>query len=323
MSRLYKVLAAVVLSRLLGSAVLCLPVAGREVKLVICPQKLPAESGKYPLLPAQESLVDGDAVGLYEKAIKALPSKDTDEQMYEWLNMPIDQLPVEQVEQTLRQYVESLKYAFRATRCRQCRWPAGEPGDRVMGHQGYRRLALATALWATLEIARQGYEEAILAVQTGFAMARHLGQAPALLLRQRGIGIGVIMCCVVEELVQVEGSPNLYTALASLPKPFVDVEKTGEMEKKAIDETRGLVKRLDSHLAALQCVEAIRSYAASHNGQLPGTLAEIIEVAVPIDPLNGELFRYMRTGPTVVLESAVPDGGTEAMRTRYVITVKN
>jgi hypothetical protein len=160
-------------------------------------------------------------------------------------------------------------------------------------------------------------------VQTGFAMARQLGQAPALLLRQRGIGIGVIMCCVVEELVQAEGSPNLYTALASLPRPFVDVEKAGETEKKAIDETRGLVKRLDSHLAALQCVEAIRSYAASHNGQLPGTLAEITEVAVPNDPIHGAPFHYTRTGPTVVLESAVPDGGTEAMRTRYVITVKN
>jgi hypothetical protein len=212
-----------------------------------------------------------------------------------------------------------------------------------MGQEGYRRLALATRLWARLEIAREGYEGAILALQTGFGMARHLGQAPTLLLLQRGIGIGVIMCRVVEELVQAEGSANLYAGLASLPKPFMDVEKATGNKKKAAssspkgeqsgkqnesvlkpgpDERRVLV-RLESHLAALQCVEAIRSYAASHGGQLPGTLAEITEVAVPKDPINGAPFRYTRTGPMGVLESGVLEGGTEAERTRYEITVKN
>jgi hypothetical protein len=323
MSRVHAVLPGVVLAWLFGSGMLCPPVAGREVKLALSPEKLPAVPGRHALLPPSETLIDGDAAPLYEKALQALPSKDRDEQMYEWLNRPIDQLPVEQVERTLEPYTASLKWAFKAARCRSCQWSAGEPGDSAMWREGYRRLALAAELWAKLEIAREGYEGAVLALQTGFGMARHLGQAPTLLSRQIGIGVGVIVCRAVEEFVQAEGSPNLYRALAQLPKPLVDVAGVTEKEKKAAEETRMLVKRFESHLAALQCVEAIRSYTASHGGQLPGTLAEITEVAVPKDPIRGEPFHYTRTGSMAVLEAAVPDGGTESQRIRYEITVKN
>ncbi|MBM4024541.1 MAG: hypothetical protein FJ280_03940 [Planctomycetes bacterium] len=322
MSRGYAVLPAVVLAWLFGSSMLCPPAAGREVRLALSPQTLPAAPGRHALLPP-ETLIDGDAAPLYEKALQALPGKDRDEQMYECLNRPIDQLPVEQVERTLASYTASLKWAFKAARCRSCRWSEGEFEENAVWREGYRRLALAAELWAKLEIAREGYEGAVLALQTGFGMARHLGRAPTLLSRQIGLGVIVIMCRAVEEFVQAEGSPNLYRALAQLPKPLVDVEGVPEKEKKAAEETRLLVKRFDSHLTALQCVEAIRSYTASHGGQLPGTLAEITEVAIPNDPIRGEPFHYTRTGSTAVLESAVPDGGTEAARVRYVIAVKN
>jgi hypothetical protein len=70
-------------------------------------------------------------------------------------------------------------------------------------------------------------------------------------------------------------------------------------------------------------VEAIRSYAASHAGQLPQTLTEITEVPVPKDPVSGAAFRYSRTGATAVLESAMPSGGDAQDVIRYEITVKN
>ena len=98
-----------------------------------------------------------------------------------------------------------------------------------------------------------------------------------------------------------------------------DLERLPE----SYDRVRILAKRLDTDLAALQCVEAIRSYAASHGGQLPQTLAEITEVSVPKDPMSGAAFRYTRTGATAVLESATPAGGDAKDVTRYEITVKN
>jgi hypothetical protein len=69
--------------------------------------------------------------------------------------------------------------------------------------------------------------------------------------------------------------------------------------------------------------EAIRSYAASHDGQLPQTLAEVTEVPVPKDPMSGAAFRYTRTGAGAVLEPTAPDDSDAKGIIRCEITVKN
>jgi len=344
MARLCKVLAAVAAIWFFGSGVLYGAQVRREVTLAIHPQKAPAEPGQFSLLPPEESLQDGDAVPLYEKAARALPDKAGDEQIRKWLEMPIGQLPVEQVEQTLQRYMESLRYVARAAKCRQCNWPHGEPGQEMADQQGFRRLAFVVRLWARLEIARGGYDGAILALQTGFGMGRHLGQAPTILEILTAVGVGGALCIEVEELVQREDSPNLYLALGGLPKPFVNVENAIENDAKEAsarsngrlsreqvksrlktdyDRARLVVKRIDVQVAALQCVEAIRLYAGAHGGQLPGALTEVTENPVPRDPVGRELFGYTRTGSTAVLESAIPPGGNERNRVRYEIAIKN
>jgi hypothetical protein len=312
----------------------CESALGREVKLVVRPQKVSAEAGKYALLPPPASLTDGDAVPLYDKATKMLPGKANDDQVQQYLKMPIDKLPADQAEQTLKSYIESLKCAARAVKCRECRWSVAE-FETVAAKSGeYRRLAYAIQLWARDEIAQDNQEGAILALQTGFGMARHLVQAPSALLFGRGTTMAGVLCREIEQYVQMEDAPNLYAALAALPRPFfADVEKVIESETKAFpskppagvtpaqleselklkaqsyDQWRAMAKRLERDLAALQCIEAIRSYAASHKGQLPQTLAEITEVSVPKDPISGEAFRYAGTGATAVLESPAPPGG--------------
>jgi hypothetical protein len=82
---------------------------GRDVKLVIYPQKVSAEAGKYSLLLPPAALTEGDAVPLYEKAVKALPDKKSDDQVEQYVKIPVDKLPGDQVEQALKPYIESLK----------------------------------------------------------------------------------------------------------------------------------------------------------------------------------------------------------------------
>jgi hypothetical protein len=317
--------------------------AGREAKLTIRPQKMSAEAGKYVLLPPPASLVEGDAVPWYEKAAKALPGKAVDDEVRQWLKMPVEQLPLGQVETALTQYGESLKCVAQATKCRECQWPAWAPGAPVSNLEEYRKLGLAIRLWARYEIAQKNYEGAVIALRTGFAMGRHLTQGPTLIQLMVGNALSAMMGGEVGEFVQAGEAPNLYAALAALPKPFIEVEKVIESENKAAsaastkltaeqlanqlttpyDRVRILVKRLDTDVAALQCVEAIRSYAASHGGQLPQTLAEITEVSVPKDPMSGAAFRYARIGAMAVLESATPAGGDAKDVTHYEITMKN
>jgi hypothetical protein len=50
--------------------------------------------------------------------------------------------------------------------------------------------------------------------------------------------------------------------------------------------------RSDRELAALTAVEALRSYAADHDGQLPAKLADVTETPVPENPATGEPFEY-------------------------------
>ena len=64
---------------------------------------------------------------------------------------------------------------------------------------------------------------------------------------------------------------------------------------------------LDRRVAALRVVEAIRLYAASHDGKLPEDLNQVTEVPVPDDPATGKPFEYRRDGAAAVL--ALPDAG--------------
>lgn len=310
--------------------------AGRGGKLVIHPQKTLAELGRWSLLPPEESRIDADAVPLYEKAVKALPGKADDERIRVWLMASLSRLPAQRVQRTLQPYAETLKYTALAARCRQSDWPQWKPGVPVPYCEGYRRLAFAIRVWIRMETANNRYEEAISALQTGFGMAKHLGHAPTIVLVLIGTAISQVACREIEVFVQREGAPNLRLALASLPRPFVDLESAiekeaaiassyGEVttgEKVAQDQCRMLVNRFHVNLAALECVEAIRSYAASHGGRLPQSLAEIEGTSLPRDPTSGAPFRYTGTGATAVLESPAP-AGDEKGGLRYKVLVKN
>jgi hypothetical protein len=64
--------------------------------------------------------------------------------------------------------------------------------------------------------------------------------------------------------------------------------------------------RIDRRIAALRIVEALRLYAAVHEGQLPKSLSEIKDVTIPVDPLTGKAFEYEVVDGTAVLKGAIP-----------------
>lgn len=60
----------------------------------------------------------------------------------------------------------------------------------------------------------------------------------------------------------------------------------------------------------LRIVDAIRDYAAEHEGKLPPTLADVTNVPIPsFDPLTGKPFEYRIENDTAVIESAVIEFG--------------
>jgi hypothetical protein len=74
----------------------------------------------------------------------------------------------------------------------------------------------------------------------------------------------------------------------------------------AVDKVRFASVRLDRRIAALRCVEALRLYAAAHQGKLPATLADIKGVPVPLDPVLGQPFVYQVTATGATLQAPPP-----------------
>ncbi len=66
--------------------------------------------------------------------------------------------------------------------------------------------------------------------------------------------------------------------------------------------------RLERRIAVLRCIEALRLYAAGHDGKLPASLAEVKEVPIPLDPMTGKPFQYRVAGDKAILSAAVPEG---------------
>lgn len=67
------------------------------------------------------------------------------------------------------------------------------------------------------------------------------------------------------------------------------------------------VQRADRRLAALRVIEAIRLYAAAHDGNLPEALDRITEVPVPADPATGEPFIYRAADSAAILHGLRAD----------------
>jgi len=301
--------------------------AAGPVKLTLYPATTPGTATKYLLLPTPDEQTDADAAALYKEALESLPQDpELHTRISEWRKTPIENLPKEQVQTTLQKLQPTIDLVERAARCKQCNWPSTAP-DKVTNElmtdlSKYRQVVFILDLQARLHINKKQYGQAIGTFQTNLAMARHLGQAPTLIQGMVGMSVAAVTLNRVEGLIQCPDAPNLYWALADLPKPAVNVTKTMELEienlkkynfilrnvfkkqLKPVHERIGLqMAALGRQASALQCVEALHIYADTHNGTFPNKLSDTTDVNIPNDPVTEKPFSYRRTGSTAVLEA--------------------
>jgi hypothetical protein len=82
------------------------------------------------------------------------------------------------------------------------------------------------------------------------------------------------------------------------------------------------VDRTGRRFAAMRCLEAIRLYAANHDGRLPARLADITEVPAPADPVTGKPFEYEVHGDTARLAQPLPPGPRPPYVLVYELTMQ-
>ncbi len=123
-------------------------------------------------------------------------------------------------------------------------------------------------------------------------------------------------------------------AMKGMALPYWEAEKLQAAAKEKRRETlfapiasavfnvRWATARLDQRLALLRCVEALRMYAAEHNGKLPASLADV-PVPVPVDPITGKAFAYQLDGDTATLRGTPPAGweNDASSNVRYEVTI--
>jgi len=90
-----------------------------------------------------------------------------------------------------------------------------------------------------------------------------------------------------------------------------------------LDKVRKSQARLEQRIALLRHVEAIRIYAAEHDGKLPASLNDSA-VPLPVDPFTGQPFRYSVDGNLAEVRGCPPraEANNAAYNARYVINIR-
>jgi hypothetical protein len=91
----------------------------------------------------------------------------------------------------------------------------------------------------------------------------------------------------------------------------------------ALYKVRQSQARLEQRIALLRIVEALRLYAAGHDGKLPAKLADC-PVPLPDDPITGKPFPYEVTGDTAHLRGTPPRGEEKnpGFNVHYQVTIQ-
>lgn len=289
------------------------------VKMTLHPSKATESAQKYQLLPKAEELIDADAAPLYIKAFKSLPQNLDIDQINQWRKTPPDKLPQKQVQATLEKFKPALELLEQAAKCKRCDWTY----EALEKLNQYRNMAFLLTLQIHSQIAQGQYDNAIDTMQIGFALAKNISKEPMLIPGLVAIAIAELISQQIEQFVQGPDAPNLYSALAALPRPFIDLSDQLEIEEPdVVKKVQPLTNRLDRHIAALQTVEALRLYAGAHDGKLPQKLSDVVGVKIPNDPVTKKPFIYNLTGSEADLELEGTEGSEGRDTIRYELKMK-
>ena len=242
---------------------------------------------RYQLLPPFVDRRPGNAAVLYPKLLLEVHHTsltELRENIDRWNELPIAELPREEVAAAMLRWRSVLDGLDRAARCEYCDWqlPLREqPFYEILlpEVQAMRQYAKLVAADVRLAIAEGRFDDALRGLQTGFAIARHVAAGPTLVSALVGISISRTMLARVEEFIQQPAAPNLYWALTSLPRPFIDLRAALEVEREFL--ALSLPAAANPPARAEAVLESLR-WAVS-GSDWPGT-AEYLQICLQVYP---------------------------------------
>jgi hypothetical protein len=204
------------------------PTGPRRVAMALSPAAEPSPARRYQLLPRLGDQVPGNAESLMlltGQLVADLQRRKYD-QIGDWADLPTARLPRDQIRPVLEEAAKPLHYARLSAVRETCSWDVPFRSEGLNAElpslAPYRAVSKLLNLRARMEIADGRMDEALADLQAGFADARWCGMGPTLIHQLVGAASAIWMCKAAEEWVQAPGSPNLYWALAELPRPLID-----------------------------------------------------------------------------------------------------
>lgn len=223
-------------------------------RLTLQPMATPSPALKYRLLPTLAEQTPGNAAFEYYRACSAEllshRSAEMSKKIHAWLEPPPSQLPRKEMDWILR--YRPLQAIDQGARREYVDWQmTGRlrqegAGLRTPELQELRDFANLLKLRAGLEVAGGQYDQAVYSLETGFALARHLGEVPTLISGLVGIAIASQVAHQLETLIQSPNSPNLYWALTNLPRPLVSLRKPFQGDNLTLEKEIPLPKGLEA-----------------------------------------------------------------------------
>lgn len=92
----------------------------------------------------------------------------------------------------------------------------------------------------------------------------------------------------------------------------------------AVSKAHFATVRLDRQIAALRTIEALRLYAAGHDGKFPAKLSDLTEAPAAIDPVTGKPFEYRVVDGKAIVLGPPPEGDqpNESSVVHYEVTLR-
>jgi hypothetical protein len=205
-------------------------------KIAVRPAAAPSPALRYRLLPELRDQQPGNALLLYYKAFNpesqfGVRKQEVQEALEKAAEMPLDELRKDPGVVRWIQKTQMLDMIDQAARRSYVDWELTQ-GVREHGIglllpdvSSMRRYADYLAARTRLDVADGNFDRAVHGLQTGFALSRHLSEAPTLIHALVGISVAAKMFPQIDALIQQPGAPNLYWALSDLPHPFIDLHK--------------------------------------------------------------------------------------------------
>ncbi len=243
-----------------------------EMTLHAKPEPRPAL--KYRLIPDNFEMLDGNAYIYYLKANGFFEQSRARERLTQirkeasaraekegkqyhevppavWTKTPPQELPLDEVKEYLK--ITSFQSQFIREASRRDRFDADRNLREVHDVIAYllpeiqsmREVARTQSMRCRVAIAEGRIDDAIEITGQQFAMARHLGQDDFLVSNLVGIAIASTAWNDALYLVQHPETPNLYWALAAMPKPLIDLRHSLALERQILYQQFKVLREVD------------------------------------------------------------------------------